>query len=535
MNKSHLVNFIKIRKIITKNSFILALILFLGFGLRLINLGVQPFWGDEILSLEIVRHFGNNFGAMLDYLANVEIHPPLYYLMLHFWSYWFGVSEFAVRSLSVLFGTGMIWLSYYAGRVFFKNNRAALFAAFLIAVLPIQLEFSQQARPYIIFCFFGLLAMVWLWQYWEKKQNRYLFLFAAAALAGIYLHYSFAYFLTAVAIFWLGKIFFTTGRKASELMKFFLVFGGIFLGFFWWLPAMLFKISLGNYLLFNTPRDHQIFRQADFFSLIFSQLVWCFKDSSIRMLEIFSVFIFELSLAVGLIFLAMKSRYDRLKLWSDGKFYLFSIFFISAAIFLFSPSSVDYITLLAKHIIIGSVIFALLFGWLLGRLANWRYVLLLLFLFSASIINADARVLSNDSLFDNYYNLKDVSRYINENWKTGDMVLTYYGFGRSDLNYYLDEKISAVGIYPLVLSAGDPYYSRDTLGFLENESQLRIVLPPQEEIDGRIDLLVKQNNPKRVWVYGRDGVVLKYFNSRNWRLAIPPIGDVFPVSLYVRR
>ena len=75
-----------LKRLIKKPIFFLILIILLAAGLRLINLGQEPYWGDEILSLDVVNHYQNDIPAMINYLAAVEVHPPLYYLMLFYWT-----------------------------------------------------------------------------------------------------------------------------------------------------------------------------------------------------------------------------------------------------------------------------------------------------------------------------------------------------------------------------------------------------------------------------------------------------------------
>src|SRR5690348_6070061 len=90
-----------------------------GLVLRLINLKQQPFWSDELLSLDISTHI-RNIPQLLSYLAAVEVHPPLYYLMLHFWTGWFGAGTVAVKLLSLIFGLACIVLAFWFGKIIFQ-------------------------------------------------------------------------------------------------------------------------------------------------------------------------------------------------------------------------------------------------------------------------------------------------------------------------------------------------------------------------------------------------------------------------------
>lgn len=513
----------------------MLLILIFGLALRLVNLGTEPYWGDEAYDLGIIQQYQHNASGIIEYFRSADISPPLYGLMLNYWTLWFGFGELAVRFLSLLFGLGLIVLSYYSGRVFFKNKNAGLLAALITAVLPMQIEFSQEARPYIFFCFFGLLATVALWQYFEKRKLGYLALYAAASITGLYLHYSFSFVLLATAVFWFLKIIFAPRERGRELVYIFLVYGAIFLGFFWWLDVFFMRICLGKIMLFGAPADSVTVRNLDFFDSLFNQLIWLTKEKMLSRPEIISILLFKIAFLSAIIHLAGKFQYSFKNIWSDGKFYLAFIFGASSIIFLISPQSIPYITIFEKHIIVSSVIFALLFAFLLSKISQGKIRVLIFVIFLASLLGSDVRILADDSIDDSYFNLKNVASHINQYYQPGDIVLINFSSGRTDLNFYLDKNISAIGVYPARLLNDDIYYGRGTLGFLENEFQFRRDIITKESIDNKIGLIVKKNNPRRVWIYGRDNFILQYFNNPDWHLGFAPVGNLFPLSLYVKK
>jgi len=90
----------------------LLLILVLAAFLRFYRLDAQSLWADEGNSVSLS-------GRSLDLItagAAHDIHPPLYYYLLHFWMRVFGNSEFSVRALSALLGTTLVYLTYLLGR-----------------------------------------------------------------------------------------------------------------------------------------------------------------------------------------------------------------------------------------------------------------------------------------------------------------------------------------------------------------------------------------------------------------------------------
>src|SRR5262245_33191654 len=72
----------------------------------------SPLWLDEALSVNIARLPP---GELLDALRH-DGHPPLYYLILHYWMKVVGEGDFAVRALSGLLAVAALPLAWVAGR-----------------------------------------------------------------------------------------------------------------------------------------------------------------------------------------------------------------------------------------------------------------------------------------------------------------------------------------------------------------------------------------------------------------------------------
>ncbi len=125
------------------SKFFLPAITLLGLVLRLIQLDVQPLWWDEGYSVFFATR---DFGTMLARTA-IDIHPPLYYALLQIWMTAFGKSDLALRMLSVVIGAATIPLAYLVAQQLF-NRRVALASAFLLALAPLHIYYSQELRMY---------------------------------------------------------------------------------------------------------------------------------------------------------------------------------------------------------------------------------------------------------------------------------------------------------------------------------------------------------------------------------------------------
>ncbi len=125
----------------------------MGFALRVGRLDYQSLWYDEGSSVYLARQ---SLGAITTGAAH-DIHPPLYYYLLHWWMAAAGQSEFALRSLSVATGLLIVPLLYVLGRRLWCHQ-AGLLAAVAGAVSPLLVYYSQETRMYAQVTLFGLLS-----------------------------------------------------------------------------------------------------------------------------------------------------------------------------------------------------------------------------------------------------------------------------------------------------------------------------------------------------------------------------------------
>ena len=129
-----------------------AAVLF-GEALRLHGYTRHDLWLDEANSVSIARHA---FGEIPALLAR-DSSPPIYYWLLHLWIRVMGESEASVRLPSVLLGAVVI-AATAALAYRLAGERAAVAAAWLIAVTPMAVQFSQQTRQYMLLPLFAVLA-----------------------------------------------------------------------------------------------------------------------------------------------------------------------------------------------------------------------------------------------------------------------------------------------------------------------------------------------------------------------------------------
>jgi 4-amino-4-deoxy-L-arabinose transferase-like glycosyltransferase len=121
--------------------------------LRLLFLGQDSFWGDEILSVQRAQL---DWEAFREFMQGGVPAMALYYVLLHFWVL-LGDSEFTVRLLSVIFAVVTVPLVFLLGKRLF-DARVGLIAALLLAVNAFHIEYAQEARSYALLVFLVTLS-----------------------------------------------------------------------------------------------------------------------------------------------------------------------------------------------------------------------------------------------------------------------------------------------------------------------------------------------------------------------------------------
>jgi mannosyltransferase len=160
----------------------------LGAVLRFATLGLQSYHHDEIVTA--TRVLGSDFFHAMNAVGFSESAPPLYYALAWVWTQVTGTSEWGLRSLSAMAGVLTIPVAYLVAREL-RGRGTGLIAAALVAVNPMLLWYSQEARAYALltlFCALSLLCCVRALQEQEGERRDFVLwgVFSALALATHY-------------------------------------------------------------------------------------------------------------------------------------------------------------------------------------------------------------------------------------------------------------------------------------------------------------------------------------------------------------
>jgi uncharacterized membrane protein len=173
----------------------------LGAILRFWNLDLKPLWMDEVITaifslgksyndlpMEVVLPLervseiftvqpGVSCSEIAKNIASQSTHPPLFFCGMYSWLKWLSPlgSEWVgkLRSPAVFFGIAEIVAIYYLNRIAFFPSAGIIAAAFM-AVSPLAVYLSQEARHYTLPMFLitlGLLGLVQIVKDIEKRQK----------------------------------------------------------------------------------------------------------------------------------------------------------------------------------------------------------------------------------------------------------------------------------------------------------------------------------------------------------------------------
>ncbi len=136
---------------------IVAALTALAAALRFATLGVQSYHHDEIVTASRVLRDG--FWHAMDAVGFSESAPPLYYALAWVWTQVTGTGEFGLRSFSAAAGVATVPVAYLIGAEL-HTRRTALIAAALVAVNPMLVWYSQEARAYALLILLTSLSLL---------------------------------------------------------------------------------------------------------------------------------------------------------------------------------------------------------------------------------------------------------------------------------------------------------------------------------------------------------------------------------------
>jgi uncharacterized membrane protein len=418
------------------DKYYIYLILALGLFLRLRNILNRDFWYDEAFTGVTVKA---NFWEMIRITIN-DVHPPLYYMLLKPFAYFFNYSVFGIRFFSVIFGVLGIWAIYLFAKELF-NKKTALWASLIAAISPFAIQYSQEGRMYSMLSFFVVMAAYFLIRGFKTDRYRcyiYFGIFMGLSWLTHYMGVIFSALFYLIYIFW---NFSETKQKitVSECFKKLLPSRYIIFGYLAALAIFAFwiKIFIGH-LRYSGLNNMQWVRPASFSDIFTNAQIFIFGsplgDLSAGMPSPNGIHgISSSSVLVGVILFLGLIIYYLLKKERAKIIYLLSFSFgFMFLIYLISLLGNDYFV--SRYLIASAYFVFILIGvWLgsvSGKLSASALIIYILLLLNINHIN----------YFKGYGELaKNLGKYENNDFyvlNSYDYVIAKYYIGESHLILY---------------------------------------------------------------------------------------------------
>jgi hypothetical protein len=172
---------------------VVGAVVVVGIGLRFVQR--SPLWLDEALSVNISRL---PVGDLLEALRH-DGHPPLYYLLLHYWMEVVGDGDVAVRALSGILAVASLPLVWVAGRRL-AGREGARWALVVAALSPYWVRYATETRMYALVMLLVLAGYLLILDALERPTWRRLA--GVAVVSGLLLlsHYWAFYLLAGVGV-----------------------------------------------------------------------------------------------------------------------------------------------------------------------------------------------------------------------------------------------------------------------------------------------------------------------------------------------
>ena len=233
----------------TRGCALLVAVVVVGAVLRLGGLGAESLWWDEVLTTYSARE---PLSRVIGAVRGHENAPPLYFIVANVWAKAFGMSDVAMRMPSALLGVASIVVIYRLAAEMF-DRPIGLTAAALLAVSPIHIAYSQEARQYSLMVF---LLIVCTWAFVRMMRNgsgASQIAYVVTAAAALLTHTFAAFTLVGLNAFWLVRL--ARRRETGvTLRRWIMLNAAVVLLFGPWLPATMEVARMGlPWLTKSTP------------------------------------------------------------------------------------------------------------------------------------------------------------------------------------------------------------------------------------------------------------------------------------------
>jgi len=186
----------------------------------------RSIWHDEGFTTMII-----NFSPLeIIRRTALDVHPPLYYLLLHYWAKIFGNSELALRGMSAVLGVGVVLFVYVIVKKLF-NQETAKWATLFTALGPFLIRYSQEARMWNLVAFLATASTYFLIKALEDKKYTWWILYATSLSLAAYTQY---FSLLVLMPHWIYVLLKSLPWRKEKIKS---------IAFSFWIPKLIAQMS----------------------------------------------------------------------------------------------------------------------------------------------------------------------------------------------------------------------------------------------------------------------------------------------------
>ncbi len=214
----------------------------------------QSVWFDEAYSIIVAKRPLMEIFS----LSAVDVHPPVYYLLLKGWAGVFGWSELALRSFSVFALVGTIIIAGLLIKKLF-GVRIATVSLLVIMIAPMLLRYGFEIRMYALAMLIGVAAtyaLVSAMQGKNRSAKQWKITYVLLVALGMYTLYYLA-LLWSAHLAWIAYLQFVHKGKVARLWHWVLLYGMSFVLFLPQLPLVIKQFTNGALAPISQPLDLQ--------------------------------------------------------------------------------------------------------------------------------------------------------------------------------------------------------------------------------------------------------------------------------------
>lgn len=308
----------------TTKSRLIYLVLIFALLLRLVAIN-QSLWLDEAIGAIAARDY--SYSGIISEFMKADNHSPLYYILLKFWTSFFGFSELGIRSLAILFSLIAIYFTFKLAKTVTNNNFVSYFAIIFLATSQYFVYFSQEARMYVPASAFAVISIYYFLKTFTEKIYKN-WIFFSISLAGLF-------FIDYVPVF-LYPVFIIYAlykrQKGTWWIKFALSHTLLLVLGLLWLPIFLIQLKNSPYTLTVLPAWADLAGGATYKN---AALVWMkFTSGRISFFNKSIYYFYVLLVSIPFLIAFYKAFLNK-KLFIIKLFYIFPIISLFLASFFF--------------------------------------------------------------------------------------------------------------------------------------------------------------------------------------------------------